>query len=387
MKPNPQSKRKYNIVYLIDVLGVGGAERMMVPILQNLSRDDFSPSVCVFRVKDGNPIANDLQRIGVPVDFLPIPYLRYPPAITRLWRYVRDKDADLVHTQLEFADTLGNFVAKLHRLPSVSTIHTLPSQDMSTKAKAHQQLEWFSLRKFCNRVIAVSNEARAYHLQIGGARENQMITIYNGIDMTIFDGLESERDSVRHELGIPQDAQLLTTVAVLREPKGIQFMLQALPKIIESVPQAYYLIVGDGPYANTLRREADKLPQRKHIIFAGMRKDVPRCLAASDIFVLPTLTEALPTVLAEAMASRLPIVASAVGGVPEMITNGQNGFLVAPSASERLAEACLALLSNTEHRQAIGARGWQIAHDKFDIRCQVEQLKNLYLELIAQYEK
>lgn len=385
MASNTQAKRKYNIIYLIDGLGMGGAERMMVPILQHLSRDDFSPRVCVFQEKAGNPIADDLRAIGIPVDFLPVPYLRDLTAVPRLWKYFRETKADLVHTQLEFADTLGNFVAKLLRLPSVCTIHTLPSQDMNTKSKAHQRVEWFSLRHFCDRVIAVSEEARTYHVQIGGAIEKQTTTIYNGIDISHFNGLVGERDALRRELGIPLDAHLMTTVAVLREPKGIQFMLQALPEILAADPQAYYLIAGDGPYGDTLRQEAGKLPQSNHIIFAGMRKDVPRVLAASDIFVLPTLTEALPTVLAEAMACNLPVVASAVGGVPEMVFEGENGSLVSPGDPKQLVKACLSLLKDENLRRDTGKRGWQITHEKFNIHKQVESLKYLYLELLEQY--
>lgn len=385
MVSSTQTKRKYNVIYLIDGLGMGGAERMMVPTLQYLSRDDFSPRVCVFQEKAGNPIANDLRAVGVPVDLLPIPYLRDLTAVPRLWKYLRKAEADLVHTQLEFADTLGNFAAKLLRLPSVCTIHTLPPQDMSPKSKAHQRVEWFCLRHFCDRVIAVSEEARAYHVQTGGATENQTITIYNGIDTTHYSGLEGEHDAFRRELGVPLDAHLMTTVAVLREPKGIQFMLRAMPEILATDPQAYYLIAGDGPYGNTLRQEARKLSQQNRIIFAGMRRDVPRVLAASDIFVLPTLTEALPTVLAEAMACHLPIIASAVGGIPEMVFDGENGLLVSPGDPSQLVEACSSLLGDEDLRQTMGKRSWQIAHEKFNIHQQIESLKYFYLELIEQY--
>ena len=378
-------KRKHNIIFLIDGLGMGGAERMMVPILKHLNKDEFSPRVCVFQEKDGNPIADDLRDIGVPVDFLPIPFLRDITALPRLRKYLRESNADIVHTQLEFADTLGNMAAKLLGLPSVCTIHTLPPQDVSTRSKSHQVVERFSLRWFCDRVIAVSEEARAYYLHLGGVKASQIVTIYNGIDMTIFDSMNIERSSLRRELGIPVDAHLITTVAVLREPKGIQFMLQALPAILSFDPRAYYLIVGDGPHSKALQNEAGKLLQNDRIVFTGMRRDVPRILAASDIFVLPTLTEALPTVLMEAMACRLPVIASAVGGIPEMVINGENGILVFPGDSSQLSDACISLLRDDEVRRSMGVQGRRIVHEKFTIRGQVERMTHLYRELIEIY--
>jgi glycosyltransferase involved in cell wall biosynthesis len=195
------------------------------------------------------------------------------------------------------------------------------------------------------------------------------------------------RSAVRAELGIPRDANLLVTVAVLRPPKGIQFMIRALPAVLVSHPNTYYLIVGHGPHHHALMQEVETAGVEKRVIFAGMRQDVPRLLAGSDVFVLPTLTEALPTVLAEAMAARLPVVASRVGGIPEMIANGQNGFLVTPEDLDGLVSACNHLLEHPEKRADMGAEGWKIARQKFSIDRQVEQLKELYFEQLHAYGK
>jgi glycosyltransferase involved in cell wall biosynthesis len=118
-----------------------------------------------------------------------------------------------------------------------------------------------------------------------------------------------------------------------------------------------------------------------------MRKDVTRLLAASDIFVLPTLTEALPTVLAEAMAAKLPIVASRVGGIPEMINEGENGCLIEPEDLTGLAAACIHLLRDPEKRLTMGAAGWNIVNQKFNIERQVDKLEGLYIEQLNAYGK
>jgi glycosyltransferase involved in cell wall biosynthesis len=381
--------RKYKIAYLIDGLSMGGAERLMVPILQHLSRDHFETYVCAMQSKDGNPVADEIRALGIPVDCLDIKHLRDPSAIPRLIKYLKGTGADLVHTQLEAANILGNISAKLLRLPSVCTIHVMPSLDVKTKTKLHQKVEWFVLRHFCDRVVSVSEEARQYHIEISRTSSDQVTTIYNGIDLSAFLNMDyvHERNAVRSELRIPRDANVLVTVAVLRPPKGIQFMIRAMAAILASHPNTYYLIVGSGSHHSALIEEVDKAGMNKRVIFAGMRKDVPRVLAASDVFVLPTLTEALPTVLAEAMAAKLAIVASKVGGIPEMIANGQNGFLVKPQDLDGLVKACNHLLENPEKRADMGAEGWKIAKQKFSIERQVEQLKGIYLDQLQAYEK
>ncbi|HEX2994289.1 MAG TPA: glycosyltransferase family 4 protein, partial [Anaerolineales bacterium] len=122
-------------------------------------------------------------------------------------------------------------------------------------------------------------------------------------------------------------------------------------------------------------------------IFVGMRKDVARLLSASDVFVLPTLTEALPTVLAEAMAARLPIVASRVGGIPEMVTDEQNGCLVAPGKLDELVSACSQLLADQDARTAMGEEGWRTVDQKFNIERQVDKLEELYVDQLRAHGK
>ena len=389
MSKTTQPERKYKIAYLIDGLSLGGAERLMVPILKHLRRTDFDPYVCVLQSKDGNPIGDEILALGIPVDCLHIKYLRDLNALPRLIKYLREIGADLVHTQLEFANVLGNISAKILRLPSVCTVHVMPSLDVKAKSRFHQTLEWFCLRYFCDCVISVSDEARRYYTDISGASLDQVVTIYNGIDLSNFANIDCDRDriKVRMELGIPINANLLTTIAVLRPQKGIQFMIRALPTLLNLLPNLYYLIVGSGSHQNALIEEVNRAGVGNRVIFAGMRKDIARILAASDIFVLPTLTDALPTVLAEAMAAKLPIIASRVGGIPEMIVDEENGCLVEPENLDQLSNACIHLLENPEKRVAMGSKGWETVNQKFNIERQIDQLKELYLGKLHAYGK
>lgn len=378
------SNHSPKIIFLIDSLGVGGAERLLVTYLACLQTMGFSVRVCTFGVRQGNPIADDIRKLGVEVDFLRIPLLRDISAIPRLMRYLRQQGAALVHTQLEFADSWGTVAARLLGLPTVSTQHTLEDPQKGTKAYRRLKVHRWVLRNLATKIIAVSEETRNHYLRVARFSPNQIVTLYNGIDLSRFSPATMEkRKAFRAALGIGADAPLITTVAVLRPAKGIQYMLEAMPTILQAMPTARYMIVGDGEYRVFLREITQQNNLENNVTFTGVRSDVPDLLGVSDLFVLPTLDDALPTVLAEAMASKLPIVASRVGGIPEMVTDGLNGLLVAPQDSVALAAACQKILASPELTQYLASNGHQVACERYDIRKQAHQLGELYRQLLT----
>jgi glycosyltransferase involved in cell wall biosynthesis len=377
----------YRNVFLIDALGMGGAENLMVSFLKHFDRSHFETRVCVLGVRQGNPIAGQIEELGYPVDMVPISRLRDATAMPRLLHYLREQKVDILHTQLEHANTLGNLAANLQGIPSVCTLHTFDDPPRGTSEYWRYQLMWWSLRVNCDRVLAVSEGTRQHHIRVGGLPPDKIVTMYNGIDLTRFGRTPADRCRMRSALGIPLDATVLMTVAVLRQPKGIQYMLDALPAILESTPDVYYLLVGGGPYEAELKALAAERGVSDRVIFTGMRRDVPELLAAGDVFVFPTLGDALPTVLAEAMAARLPIVACEIGGVPEMVEDCVNGLLVPSADAPRLAEACIRLASDSARRKEMGRAGYAIAQQRFEVHAQVDNLVNLYFELLNQSHK
>ncbi|MBL8100208.1 MAG: glycosyltransferase family 4 protein [Anaerolineales bacterium] len=380
----PTNNNTHNIVYMIDGLGWGGAERLMIPILSNINKKKFNVRVCVLQNKDGNPVANELREIGINVDMLSVRHLRDLTAIPRIKSYLQRVKTDLLHAQLEFATVLGGLAAKSLHIPSVVTLHTIPENEEGLKSNIHLILENFILRNFIDRVVSVSEETQRFYLRTAKLSNKKSCVIYNGIDVNKYSVNASDHSQVLKEFDIPPTAVVLTTVAVLREPKGIQYMIQAMPALVNANPQIYYLIVGGGEYFESLQNEVKNLGVDKNVRFAGARKDIPSILSASDLFVLPTLTEALPTVLAEAMAANLPIVASRVGGVPEMIQDGINGKLIEPANPEILAAVCLEMLNDRQSLRQMGIAGGKIAEEKFNIKSQVQQLQDLYNQLMLQ---
>lgn len=374
---------KTRIVWMIDSLGHGGAERMTLALLERFDRARFDLRVCALQERGGNPMAREIEKTGVPVDLLGIPYLRHPANLFKILRYLRQHRPALLHLQLEFSVILGSLAARLTGIPAVATLHTLDNPQQR-RAYWRYRLSLFALHRWCSRVLAVSESTRQHHLHDGGIPPAHILTLYNGIDLSTYgEHPPAFRLEKRRELGLKPDSVVAVTVAVLREPKGIQYMLQAMSRLRETHPHLQYLIVGEGEYGAALRQQAETLQLGESVRFAGQRSDIPEILAACDFFVLPTLTEALPTVLMEAMAARKAILASNVGGVPEMVEDGINGRLLPPADVPALAAACGELAENAALREAWGQAGRRICEEKFDIRRQIHALETLYSSLIG----
>jgi len=376
------------IIWMIDGLGTGGAEQLMPVILKHLKEAGFNIRICALQIRNGNPIADELKRFGLPVDLVLVPNLRHPLNLLRILRYLRTNRPQILHTQLEFSDILGTVAASLVGIPSVSTLHTLDTIEEKKSATWRLKLRWFVLRNFCSKIIAVSEKTRIHHLQLGKLGEEKVITLYNGIEISRFKKTEKAiQHQFKQSLKLPSNVQIIITVAVLREPKGIQYMLKALPAILDKNPNTHYLIVGDGSYGASLRELVVDLAIQEHVTFTGHRTDIPALLSISDIFVLPTLGDALPTVLIEALAAEIPIVATNVGGVPEIVENEVNGLLVPPGDSYELTQACLKFLQNQEFASQIVRAGNTIVQQRFNINIQIEQLSQIYEEVSLSHGK
>ena len=372
------------VVFLIDSLGMGGAESLMVPYLRHLDPARYEPIVCVFSVRDGNPLAHRIRALGIPVDRVPVQRLLDPRGLPRLLRYLRIRRPALLHCQLELAPTLGSVAARLLGIPCVASLHTMDDPPRTARSRWRQAVMWWALRRFCHRVIAVSEAVRSYHVRKGHVTPASVVTLHNGIDVAAFRPEDPRELAVtRSSLGVPPGARIILTVAVLRPSKGIQHLIDALPGILAAVPNAHLLIVGEGAYSGTLRTLAAQRGVTSHVTFAGLRHDVPRLMQLGELFILPSLNDALPTVLMEAMAACKPVVATNVGGIAEIVRDGDTGLLVPPGCPAELGEACVRLLERPECALAMGRRGRQVVASSFEVRQQVALLADLYDGLLG----
>jgi glycosyltransferase involved in cell wall biosynthesis len=226
-------------------------------------------------------------------------------------------------------------------------------------------------------VVTVSKTLRRDLLSRLWIKPRHIVSVHTGIRLDEFSEVAC-RDSVRADLGIPANASLLIYTGRLVTGKGLDDLLHAFQSVSSSRPDTYLLLAGAGPLLEPLQKLASKLDISERTVFSGFRNDVARLLSVSDLFVQPSLTEGLSQSIIEAMASGLCVVATHVGGTPELVENGVTGILVAPSDRAQLTDALSVALDNRQRREEFGQRGKEFVHNSFTIQNMVDEYDRLY---------
>lgn len=320
------------LLWLIDSLNVGGAERLVIPFAAH-TRDELF--VAALSSSGENLVEQELRRRGVNVLNLGARNLRDRDAFRRLADFVRQQRIDLVHAHLTYSAIWAALLSRRTGVPSVASLHVSPWATRALESSAlgrfkitvKDRLLRFVLNRWSAATILVSAGLAATYRGLKRPR-----VVHNGIEVDRFlRDRAATRAQLERDFNIPAGAKLAVTVSVLRAAKGVEVLLDA----VERVPNVYFLIVGDGPK----RAEWQALASTERVRWAGYRNDVETILAGCDLFVHPSLDDAFPTVLLEAMAAGLPVVASRVGGIPEIVEDGLTGILVPPGDAAALADA------------------------------------------------
>jgi glycosyltransferase involved in cell wall biosynthesis len=279
---------------------------------------------------------------------------RWPPRdLQQVLGVIRERSIDVLHTHMSSAHFFGVLLKKLSGPPGGATAHTRLFQ-----------LHW----AFNDYVIAVSDAVRRYHHRYNFVPNRRMEVVHNFVDIARFARVRREEGhAVRQELGIPADARLLTVVGDVIPRKGLLYVARALPELQRQFPNIHLLSLGTNKteYGDQIRQELDTLGLAGHVTWGGLRRDVERVLAATDVFVLASVEEAMGIAILEAMSASLPVVATNVGGIPECVTHGETGLLVPPANPAALAESIQQLLADEALRARFGARGLEIVQQRF----------------------
>jgi glycosyltransferase involved in cell wall biosynthesis len=249
------------------------------------------------------------------------------------------------------------------------------------KVRLYEWIDRFCLR-FMDRVVCVS-DGQAQKVRRAGVAEAQVRVIRNAIFTDRF-GEPDEPGRAFLQGFFARPRRLLIGAAGRLSPeKGYCHLVDAAAEVVRAHPDAGFLLFGDGPLHGALARQILQLNLQDHFILAGFRDDLDRWLPNFDLFVLPSYTEGLPNVVLEAFASRVPVVATAVGGTPEVIEDGQSGFLVAPGQAAPLAQRIQQLLGDDRLRQTMGMSGYYRVRDHFTFEAQARQYVKLFEELLG----
>jgi len=336
----------------------------------------------------------DIQRL----EQVGIEFILCPPLVRRtniikdlnafldIWRIIKKISPEIVHTHSSKAGLLGRLAAKLARIPIV--VHTPHGHVFfgyfgPLKTKIFIILERL-VSRITHRIIALTNKEKEDYIKFRIANEDKFDVIYSGIELDKFKELsEDKKQNFVKELGIPEKSLIIGTVGRLVPVKGHEFLIKAAKYIISKYPEAFFVFTGDGPLEHNLKRQALELGINNNIIFLGWRSDAAKIISVYDIFSLPSLNEGMGRVLAEAMALGKPIVASNVGGIPDLVTHGKNGFLVPARNPEKLAKYIQILIEDKEKKEKMGQAGKEMAKI-FSKEKMVENIANLYEKLLAQ---
>jgi glycosyltransferase involved in cell wall biosynthesis len=365
-----RSHPRPRILQLLATGGNGGAQESYTGLLLRLDRSRYE--VRALSLSSGSAVQR-LGRLGISVDV--IDESDDEVAIRELTAYLRRNEIDLIHAHMYRAEVVGVRAALAAGTPVImATVHSSRIRSPGDQALLAR------LTPHVDRLIVPSDaiEAKVRGEGRAGAR---FAIIPNGVDLSRF-AAPPPKCGLRFEYGIPHDAPLIGVVARLEPEKGHAHLLEAMPFILRMAPDAWLAVVGEGSLAGELRARASALPApaRERIVFTGRREDVSALTADLSVAVLPSLREAQGIAILEAMARRRPVVATRVGGIPEVITDGIDGLLVPPADSEALAAAIGSILADAALARRLGDAGYRTVAERFSIDAQVRRIEAVYAE-------
>jgi glycosyltransferase involved in cell wall biosynthesis len=337
-----------------------GPERSLLELAPALHEEGVRTRLLALYRRAGNghethPWIQDARAAGIEAEQILDPGPLSLRVVRRLARRVGQSGADVLHTHDYRTNILGGLVARRadRSMPWVATVHLHTTT--TTRLRIYRALDLFLLR-LADRVVTVSRDQRRLLLRRGVDRR-RIVLVPTILNAGRFVEAAAQHRAVRAGLHLPDDAPLVTTVGRLTAQKGVSDFLVAAQAVWRVRPETRFLVVGGGPQQEELEARAGALGLNGAVRFLGFRPDVAPILAASDVVVLPSRAEGLPLVLLEALAVGRPVVATRVGGIPDVVRSGETGLLVAPGAPAELAASVLHLLLQPDAAERLGEAG------------------------------
>ncbi len=378
------------VLHIITRLIVGGAQENTLFTAELLDASRYQVDlISGSQTGSEGSLVEEARSKGIPLTIVPHLVRQISPlhdllALLKLTQIIRRGQYTIVHTHSSKAGILGRLAARLARTPIiVHTVHGWSFHDYMSPLtrKIYIGLEQ-RMAKLSDALIVVAEQDIAKGLAAGIGQPNQYHLIRSSIPLEDFDPAKYSRQEVRQELGLPTDAPVIGNVGRFSPQKNPLVWAQVAGLIGRALPQARFLLVGDGPLRHELQENLAQEGIAERTVLTGLRRDVPRLLAAMDIFLLTSLWEGLPRVIPQAMAMRLPIVAARVDGIAEAVQNGVTGYLFDPDDTNGMAQACVTLINDLAMRKAMGARGRELALKNYDLRHMLTQIDSLYQHLL-----
>lgn len=365
--------RPIPLVHVIPELPVGGAETLIFHMVRGVNRQRFAPAVCV--LGEPGPMGREMAAAGIEVVALrrfrrPGRLARVLPPLTRL---MRGRGVGIVHTHLYHGNYYGRLAAILTRTPViVASVH-----NVYERVKAHRAWINRALARWTDAILAGSEAVREDILRSDGVPRERVHVLPYGIDLAPYLALP-DREEARRMLGVPPGAPVIGTVGRLETQKGHDLLLRSLADLRRGGCDALLLLVGEGREGARLAALASALGLDERVRFLGTRRDLPVLFAAMDVFAFPSRWEGTPLSLIAAMAAGLPVVATPVGGVPDVVKDGATGRLVPVEDVPALTAALRASLRDAGTSQTLGAAAREHVLARCSVTAMLRGLEALY---------
>ena len=297
----------------------------------------------------------------------------------RLCRLARREGVDIIHTFFEKSEVMGWLISRCAGIP----LWVTSRRDLGFKRKnIYRKLFRWSAR-YCGRCIAVCRAVAEHACAEGSLPLDKIQVIYNGLDFSPYRTLKNPADA-RRDLGIPETAPVVGMIANMNfEIKGHDFFLAAAGLILAQAPDTIFILVGDGPLRRLFEETASRKGIRDKVLFLGTRSDAPAILSAMDVSVLSSTSEGMSNVILESMAAGKPMVATSVGGNPELVIDGVTGLMAPPADADALAEAVLSLLNDPARARIMGNAGRERVVREFTVEAMVRKHEQLYEHMMS----
>jgi lipopolysaccharide heptosyltransferase I len=323
----------------------------------------------------GSSVARHARSAGLEVITVPLFTDLDFTFVLRLWKIIKRVKPDIVHLHSRRgADIMGGLAARLAHVPIVILSRRI---DNPIRRGLISSLKYGRL---CDHIIAVSNGVVSALVK-GGVNPQKITCVHSVIDAKRYQKKGSE-DKVRAEFGIDENTNVVSIISQLIERKGHRFLFQAAPRILERFPNTVFLVLGEGKLEGSLRKLVASLGIQDKVIFAGFRNDIGELLSITTVLVHPATMEGFANCVLQAMAAEVPVVVTAVGGMPEAVRDNVNGILIPPRDPDAIADAVIKLLGDPGLRQRMGAEGRRIAEQQFSVDTMVEGVLAVYFEVL-----
>lgn len=361
------------ILQIIDLLQWGGAQKMQVFLAEQLNSHDVELTVVSLNASNGSPVPEYLRQRGARVVIFPFPKFLSIRSFFKLLDFVRREKFDLIHTHLTYANIFGTIIGRLTGTPVIASLRTA-GYDPRYHRPGRQFIETVTVKYGANRIMANGHAVAELGRKRFAPREIDILV--NAIDLPS-PLADEERIALRRELVGDPSRPIVISVGRLDLPKGFPDLIRSFAAVRQANPRAALVIAGDGPMSGELDALVRDLHLEGTVFLLGQRNDVPRLLEAGDLYVSSSHWEGLPVSILEAMASGLPVLATAVGDIPHVVIP-ETGMIIPPRQPKQMAERIIFLLSDLEKLEAMGVTARSHIQRNYSPGIWVHKLLNLY---------